>query len=109
MMAGLTIAAGSYAFENMAASHDTFTVQQLRSGGASTIGKINMPPMVNGGMQCGLYSRAESSYDKAFLIAAYALGASNGAGTRQWRVWLCFPWETRHCLQVGLWFLTMDW
>ncbi|KAL2808604.1 amidase signature domain-containing protein [Aspergillus granulosus] len=81
MMAGLTVAAGSPAFENLTARHDAFTVQRLRNGGALVIGKTNMPPMANGGMQRGLYGQAESPYNKDFLAAAYASGSSNGAGT----------------------------
>ncbi|KAL4886211.1 amidase signature domain-containing protein [Aspergillus karnatakaensis] len=80
-MAGLTVASGSPAFENLTASTDAFTVQQLRSGGAIIIGKTNMPPMANGGMQRGVYGRAESPYNKDYLTAAYASGSSNGAGT----------------------------
>jgi amidase len=40
-----------------------------------------MPPMANGGMQRGLYGRAESPYSRDFLTAAFASGSSNGSGT----------------------------
>jgi amidase len=36
--------------------------------------------MAAGGMQRGLYGRAESPYNANFLPAAYASGSSNGAG-----------------------------
>jgi amidase len=40
-----------------------------------------MPPMANGGMQRGLYGRAESPYDARYLTAAFGSGSSNGSGT----------------------------
>ena len=40
-----------------------------------------MPPMANGGMQRGLYGRAESPYNPAYLTAAFGSGSSNGSGT----------------------------
>lgn len=81
MMEGLTVASGSPAFQNLTAHEDAFTVGRLRSGGGILLGKTNMPPMANGGMQRGLYGRAESPYNKAYLTAAFASGSSNGAGT----------------------------
>jgi Asp-tRNA(Asn)/Glu-tRNA(Gln) amidotransferase A subunit family amidase len=81
MFAGLTVASGSLAFQNLTASADAFTVGQLRQGGGLIFGKTNMPPMANGGMQRGLYGRAESPYNKDYLTAAYASGFSNGAGS----------------------------
>ncbi|MCK1787864.1 amidase, partial [Pseudomonas sp. TNT11] len=45
------------------------------------LGKTNMPPMANGGMQRGVYGRAESPYNAAYLTAPFASGSSNGAGT----------------------------
>ena len=78
---GLTVAAGSPAFEHLVAQRDAFTIGQLRAGGAILIGLTNMPPMANGGMQRGLYGRAESPYNSAYLTAAYASGSSNGSGT----------------------------
>ena len=40
-----------------------------------------MPPMANGGMQRGVYGRAESPYNADYLTAPFASGSSNGAGT----------------------------
>ncbi|KAK7419298.1 hypothetical protein QQX98_003450 [Neonectria punicea] len=77
----LPVAAGSPAFQNLTASEDAFTVSQLRSGGALALGKTNMPPMANGGMQRGLYGRADSPYNRAFLTAAMGSGSSNGCGS----------------------------
>jgi amidase len=37
--------------------------------------------MANGGMQRGVYGRAESPYNAEFLTAPFASGSSNGAGT----------------------------
>jgi amidase len=78
---GLTVAAGSPAFEHLVAQRDAFTIERLRGGGAVLIGLTNMPPMANGGMQRGLYGRAESPYNGEYLTAAYASGSSNGSGT----------------------------
>lgn len=80
MAKGLTVAAGSPAFANLIAQEDAFTVARLRAAGAVLIGKTNMPPMADGGMQRGLYGRAESPYNKKYLAAAYASGSSNGSG-----------------------------
>jgi amidase len=78
---GLTVAAGSPAFEHLVAQRDAFTIARLRAGGAVLLGLTNMPPMANGGMQRGLYGRAESPYNPDFLTAAFASGSSNGSGT----------------------------
>jgi amidase len=78
---GLTVAAGSPAFEHLVANEDAFTIARLRAGGAVLIGLTNMPPMANGGMQRGVYGRAESPYNADFLTAAFASGSSNGSGT----------------------------
>ncbi|RAZ90333.1 amidase [Mesorhizobium hawassense] len=78
---GLTVAAGSPAFEHLTASEDAFTIARLRAAGAVLIGLTNMPPMANGGMQRGVYGRAESPYNKDFLTAAFGSGSSNGSGT----------------------------
>lgn len=80
MVQGLTVAAGSPAFGELVAQWDAFTVERLRSAGAVLIGKTNMPPMADGGMQRGLYGRAESPYNRDYLPAAYASGSSNGSG-----------------------------
>lgn len=78
---GLTAAAGSPAFEHLVAQRDAFTIERLRAGGAILLGLTNMPPMANGGMQRGLYGRAESPYNRDYLTAAFGSGSSNGAGT----------------------------
>ena len=77
---GLTVAAGSPAFEHVVARHDAFCVQKLREAGAVLLGKSTMPPMADGGMQRGLYGRPESPYNRDFLAAAYASGSSSGSG-----------------------------
>ncbi|MEV8267687.1 amidase [Microbacterium sp. NPDC076911] len=81
LVAGLTAAAGSPAFAELVAQHDAFTIARLRAGGAICLGLTNMPPMANGGMQRGLYGRAESPYDDGYLTAPFASGSSNGSGT----------------------------
>lgn len=78
---GLTCAAGSPAFAHLIAQRDAFTIERLRASGAICLGLTNMPPMANGGMQRGLYGRAESPYNAAYLTAAFASGSSNGSGT----------------------------
>jgi amidase len=78
---GLTVAAGSPAFAELVAQRDSFVVERLRAAGAVLIGLTNMPPMANGGMQRGIYGRAESPYDADYLTAPFASGSSNGSGT----------------------------
>lgn len=78
---GLTVAGGSPAFENLVAQGDAFAIERLRAGGAILIGLTNMPPMAAGGMQRGLYGRAESPFNAAYLTAAFASGSSNGSGS----------------------------
>lgn len=78
---GLTVAAGSPAFEHLIAQRDAFTIERLRAAGAICLGLTNMPPMANGGMQRGVYGRAESPYNPDYLTAAYGSGSSNGSGT----------------------------
>ncbi|KAF4958409.1 hypothetical protein FSARC_11026 [Fusarium sarcochroum] len=80
MMKGLPVAAGSPAFQNLTAHDDAFTVEVLRAAGGVALGKTNMPPMANGGMQRGLYGRAESPYNPEYLAAAMGSGSSNGCG-----------------------------
>ncbi|KAF5680059.1 glu asp-tRNA amidotransferase subunit A [Fusarium heterosporum] len=80
-MRGMTVAAGSPAFKNLIANEDAFTVQKLREAGAVFLGRTNMPPMAAGGMQRGVYGRAESPYNEAYLTAAFASGSSNGSAT----------------------------
>jgi amidase len=81
LVRGLTAAAGSPAFEHLVAQRDAFTIERLRDGGAICLGLTNMPPMANGGMQRGVYGRAESPYNAAYLTAAFGSGSSNGSGT----------------------------
>ena len=81
LVKGLTAASGSPAFANLIAYRDAFTIERLRAAGAICLGKTNMPPMANGGMQRGVYGRAESPYNADYLTAPFASGSSNGAGT----------------------------
>lgn len=78
---GLPVTAGSPALAGLIARQDAFAIARLRAAGAVLIGLTNMPPMANGGMQRGLYGRAESPYNGAWLTAAFASGSSNGSGT----------------------------
>lgn len=80
-VAGLTVASGSPAFKHLVANEDAYTVSLLREAGAIFIGKTTMPPMADGGMERGVYGRAESPYNPDYLTAAYASGSSNGSGT----------------------------
>ena len=81
LVEGMTAASGSPAFVDLTARQDAFTVRRLREGGAICLGKTNMPPMANGGMQRGAYGRAESPYNAEYLTAPFLSGSSNGAGT----------------------------
>ena len=81
MVRGMTVANGSPAFENLVARRDAFSIAALRNAGCVLIGLTNMPPMANGGMQRGLYGRAESPYNASYLTSAWASGSSNGSGT----------------------------
>lgn len=81
LVKGLTAASGSPAFAQLIAHRDAFTIERLRGAGAICLGKTNMPPMANGGMQRGVYGRAESPYNAHYLTAPFASGSSNGAGT----------------------------
>ena len=81
LVTGLTAAAGSPAFADLVAQRDAFTIERLRAAGAICLGLTNMPPMANGGMQRGLYGRAESPYNADYLTAPFASGSSNGSGT----------------------------
>jgi len=78
---GMTVAAGSPAFEHLVATDDASAIARLRAAGAVLIGLTNMPPMANGGMQRGVYGRAESPYNADYLTAAFGSGSSNGSGT----------------------------
>jgi amidase len=81
LVTGLPAAAGSPAFEHLVAQRDAFAIERLRAAGAICLGLTNMPPMANGGMQRGLYGRAESPYNAEYLTAAFGSGSSNGSGT----------------------------
>ncbi|MDQ0728356.1 amidase [Microbacterium sp. W4I20] len=81
LVEGLTAASGSPAFAELVAQRDAFTIERLRAAGAICLGLTNMPPMANGGMQRGVYGRAESPYNADFLAAPFASGSSNGSGT----------------------------
>ena len=78
---GLTVAAGSPAFAELVAQRDAFSIERLRDAGCILLGLTNMPPMANGGMQRGLYGRAESPYSADYLTSAFGSGSSNGSGT----------------------------
>jgi len=78
---GMTLAAGSPAFAKLIANEDAFTVGRLRQAGAVLVGRTNMPPLAAGGMQRGVYGRAESPYNGDYLTAAWNSGSSNGSGT----------------------------
>ena len=81
LVRGLTAASGSPAFKDLVAQRDAFTIERLRAGGAICLGLTNMPPMANGGMQRGVYGRAESPYSAHYLTSAFGSGSSNGSGT----------------------------
>ena len=76
---GLPVANGSPAFETLIANEDAACVQILRDAGAVLLGRTNMPAMAYGGMQRGVWGRAESPYNPEYLAAAYASGSSNGS------------------------------
>lgn len=78
---GMPVSAGSPAFARLIAGRDAHAIAVLRRRGAVFLGLTNMPPMADGGMQRGLYGRAESPYNRDFLTAAYQSGSSNGSGT----------------------------
>lgn len=76
---GMTVAAASPAFRNLVANEDAFAVKAIREAGGVLIGRTNMPSMAYGGMQRGIYGRAESPYNPDYLAAAFASGSSNGS------------------------------
>ena len=78
---GLPVASGSPAFAELIAHDDAFAVARLRKAGAIFLGLTNMPPMAAGGMQRGVYGRAESPYNAEYLTSAFGSGSSNGSGT----------------------------
>jgi Asp-tRNA(Asn)/Glu-tRNA(Gln) amidotransferase A subunit family amidase len=79
--AGLSVTNGSPALKGLMSNEDSAIAAKLRNAGAVLIGKTNMPPMAAGGMQRGLYGRAESPYNSKYLTAAFSSGSSNGAAT----------------------------
>ena len=79
MAEGMTMAAGSPAFAGVVANEDSFSVHALRSAGAILLGRTTMPPMAAGGLQRGLYGRAESPYNSDYLAGAWYSGSSNGS------------------------------
>jgi Asp-tRNA(Asn)/Glu-tRNA(Gln) amidotransferase A subunit family amidase len=87
---GMTVTNGSPALEGLMSSDDSHMASKLRAAGAIMVGKTNMPPMAQGGMQRGLYARAESPYNKDYLTAAFSSGSSNGAGTSTAASFACF-------------------
>ncbi|KAJ8108615.1 hypothetical protein OPT61_g8052 [Boeremia exigua] len=78
---GLSVTVGSPALKGVMSSEDSTLAKRLRDAGAVLLGKTNMPPMAAGGMQRGLYGRAESPYNPEYLTAAFSSGSSNGAAT----------------------------
>jgi Asp-tRNA(Asn)/Glu-tRNA(Gln) amidotransferase A subunit family amidase len=86
----MTVTNGSPALDGLMSKDDSHMASRLRAAGAILIGKTNMPPMAAGGMQRGLYARAESPYNKDYLTAAFSSGSSNGAGTSTAASFACF-------------------
>ena len=80
-VSGLPVASGSPAFAELIARSDAFAIERLREAGAVFLGLTNMPPMAAGGMQRGVYGRAESPYNAEYLTSAFGSGSSNGSGT----------------------------
>jgi Asp-tRNA(Asn)/Glu-tRNA(Gln) amidotransferase A subunit family amidase len=80
-VAGMSVTDGSPALKGVMSNEDSAIAGKLRDAGAILIGKTNMPPMAAGGMQRGLYGRAESPYNPKYLTGAFSSGSSNGAAT----------------------------
>lgn len=78
---GLSVTDGSPALKGIMSNEDSTLAKRLRDAGAVLLGKTNMPPMAAGGMQRGMYGRAESPYNSKYLTAAFSSGSSNGAAT----------------------------
>lgn len=76
---GMTVASGSPAFTELMANKDAYIAAAIYAAGGVLIGRTNMPSMAYGGMQRGVYGRAESPYNSAYLAAAFASGSSNGS------------------------------
>lgn len=77
----MTVASGSPAFPDLEPNEDAHLARKLKEAGAIMLGRTNMPPMAAGGMQRGLYGRAESPYNMEYLTAAFSSGSSNGSAT----------------------------
>ncbi|KAL2202770.1 amidase signature enzyme [Sarocladium strictum] len=75
---GMATPAASPAFQNLIANEDAFLVQQVRDAGAVLLGRTNMPAVACGGMQRGIWGRAENPYNPEYLAAAFASGSTNG-------------------------------
>ncbi|WAO95354.1 Amidase domain-containing protein [Fusarium falciforme] len=67
------------AFKDLVANEDAFIVKTIRDAGAALVGRTNMPAVACGGMQRGIYGRAENPYNPGYLAAAFASGSSNGS------------------------------
>lgn len=80
-VAGMSVTNGSPALKGVMSSKDSAIAEKLRAAGAVLLGKTNMPPMAAGGMQRGMYGRAESPYNSRYLTGAFSSGSSNGAAT----------------------------
>ncbi|KAL4793082.1 amidase signature domain-containing protein [Aspergillus venezuelensis] len=78
---GMTVAAGSPAFKDLIANDDSYIAGTLRAAGAVLMGRTNMPSMACGGMQRGIWGRAENPYNPDYLAAAFASGSSNGSAS----------------------------
>ncbi|ETS78519.1 hypothetical protein PFICI_10581 [Pestalotiopsis fici W106-1] len=76
---GMTAAAGSPAFKDLVSNEDAAIVASIRASGGVLLGRTNMPAMACGGMQRGIYGRAENPYNPEYLAAAFASGSSNGS------------------------------
>ncbi|KAF7536677.1 hypothetical protein G7054_g4344 [Neopestalotiopsis clavispora] len=76
---GMTAAAGSPAFRDLVSNDDAAIVASIRAGGGVLLGRTNIPAMACGGMQRGIYGRAENPYNPDYLAAAFASGSSNGS------------------------------
>ncbi|KAK1673309.1 amidase signature domain-containing protein [Colletotrichum godetiae] len=76
---GMVAAAGSPAFEHLISNEDAFLVKIIQDAGGVLIGRTNMPAMACGGMQRGIWGRAENPYNPDYLAAAFASGSSNGS------------------------------
>ena len=77
LVKGLTAASGSPAFKDLRPSAMPLPLSACAAG-AICLGKTNMPPMANGGMQRGVYGRAESPHNADYLTAPLASGSPTG-------------------------------